>query len=489
MLQTAGAISARISRRIIPNPFVFAIILSAVVYLLGIGLTDSGPFEMVGHWYDGFWNLLTFSMQMVAILLFGYVLASSPPVRAVISRVASVPRNAGQAVMLVTALAVIFGFISWGLGLIVGAIATREVCQQAKRRGIKVHYPLTAAAGFSGLIIFNCGFSASAPLLVNTEGHFLQEQMGKIPVTETILSPYNLIVITAFLLIIPFVYRNMHPSKSEIEEVPDEEKQTGGETSSNRQARSGQSDTAGSSPGKDDSDLPEPGPGGAAAITAGMEAVAKSDMSLAERLENSRLLTWIIAVAGIGYIGYHFATNGFDLNLNIMNFTLLILGLIAYKTPIAYVYAIDEGIRACGQIVLQFPFYAGIMGMMASSGLVTVFADWMVSVSTAGTFPLAALLSAGVVNLFVPSAGGQWAVQGPVLIEAARQLNVDLGLTVMAFSYGDQLTNGIQPMWMLPLLGITALKAREILGYTAVMMLVAFVIFGVGVTLLPPMFL
>ena len=120
MLQTAGAVCARISRQIIPNPFVFAIILSAVVYLMGIGLTDSGPFEMVQHWYDGFWNLLTFSMQMVAILLFGYVLASSPPVRGLIAKVAGLPRSAGQAVMLVTVLAVVFGFISWGLGLMPG---------------------------------------------------------------------------------------------------------------------------------------------------------------------------------------------------------------------------------------------------------------------------------------------------------------------------------------------------------------------------------
>lgn len=484
MLQTAGAVCARISRQIVPNPFIFAIILSAVVYLMGIVLTDSGPFQMIGHWYDGFWNLLTFSMQMVAILLFGYVLASSPPVRGVIAKVAGLPRSAGQAVMLVTVLAVVFGFISWGLGLIVGAIATREVCEQAKKRGIKVHYPLTAAAGFSGLIIFNCGFSASAPLLVNTEGHFLAEQIGLIPITATILSPYNLIVITAFLLIIPFVYRNMHPPQADVQEMPDEEMHANEETGSHQQTHGQHSDTAGSSPGRDDGDLAEPGPGGAAAMTA-----EEPEMSIAERLENSKILTWIIAVAGLGYIGYHFGTRGFDLNLNIMNFTLLILGLIAYKTPIAYVRSIDEGIRACGQIVLQFPFYAGIMGMMATSGLVTVFADWIVSISTQTTFPLAAFVSAGIVNLFVPSAGGQWAVQGPVLIEAARQLDVDLGLTVMAFSYGDQLTNGIQPMWMLPLLGITALKAREILGYTAVMMLIAFVIFGVGVTVLAPMFL
>lgn len=487
MLQTAGAVASKISRQIIPNPFVFAIVLSAVVFLLGIGLTDSGPFQMVGYWYDGFWNLLTFSMQMVAILLFGYVLASSPPVRAGLKHVARIPKSSGQAIMLVTALAVIFGFISWGLGLIVGAIATKEVCEQAKRRGIKVHFPLTAAAGFSGLIIFNCGLSASAPLLVNTDGHFLADKIGLIPVTETIFSPYNLIVITAFLLIIPFVYKAMQPPRDETEEVPTDvsDQPAGGNT------ERGTSATATTTMAMQEHDSPtaEPSGAGQAGVATATYVEEESGWSIAEHLENSRVLTAITVIAGLGYVSYHFFTNGFDLNLNIVNFTLLMLGLVAYKTPIAYVQAIDEGIRACGQIVLQFPFYAGIMGMMSGSGLVTIFANWIVAVSTPYTFPLAAMISAGIVNLFVPSAGGQWAVQGPVLVEAAQALNVDIGLTVMAFSYGDQLTNGIQPMWMLPLLGIVALKAREILGYTAVMMMVAFVIFGVGVTLLPPLFM
>lgn len=171
-----------------------------------------------------------------------------------------------------------------------------------------------------------------------------------------------------------------------------------------------------------------------------------------------------------------------------VNFILLILGLAAYRSPIAYVHAIDDGIRACGQIVLQFPFYAGIMGMMAESGLVELFANWMVAISNDVTFPLAAMVSAGIVNFFVPSAGGQWAVQGPLLMQAADIIDADIGQTIVAFGYGDQLTNALQPMWMLPLLGVTELRAREILGYTAVMMLAAFLIFAIGIVALPLLF-
>lgn len=463
MLQRAGAVCARVSRQIIPNPFVFAIVLSLVVYLAGVALTDSGPWAMVGYWYDGFWNLLSFSMQMVAILLFGYVLASSPIARRLICRTAELPRSAGQCVMLVTALAVIFGFVSWGLGLIVGAIAAREVCLRAKQRGISVHYPLTAAAGFSGLIIFNCGLSASAPLLVNTPGHFLEKQIGLVPVSQTIFSWPNLITILAYLIIVPLVYRAMHPPVRDTMEIPE----------ADAEAAEAVAPSDGS---------PHRSAGAAVATPA-----PKTSRTFAEVLENAHVLNWVIALAGLAYVGYYFATHGFDLNLNLVNFTLLMLGLMAYGTPIAYVKAIDEGVRACGQIVLQFPMYAGIMGMMSGSGLVTLFANWLVGISSVHTFPLMAMISAAVVNLMVPSAGGQWAVQGPTLVAAAHQIGANIPVTILAFGYGDQLTNAIQPMWMLPLLGVTALKARDIMGYTMVMMLFAFLIFGIGVTVLPPL--
>lgn len=475
MLRWLGGISSRVSQQIIPSPFVFAIVLTLVTYVLGIVLTGGGPFEMVGFWYGGFWGLLEFAMQMTVILLFGYVLASSPPAKRMISTLARYPRSSSQAIVMITALAIIFGFVSWGLGLIVGAFAAREFATQCKARGIKLHYPLAAAAGFSGLIIFNAGFSASAPLLVATEGHFLEAEIGRIPISETILTPYNLITFGVFLLVIPLIYRAMHPRNEEsIEEIDDALIDDSGTTP----------------PAGPSSAVPKAGGsavGQAVATEARTESTAPT-RTFAERAENFKPLSWAIVAAGGTWIVYHFATNGFDLNLNMVNFILLILGLAAYDSPIAYVHAIDDGVRACGQIVLQFPFYAGIMGMMGDSGLVELFANWLVAISNEYTFPLAAMVSAGVVNFFVPSAGGQWAVQGPLLVQAAELIDADMGQTILAFGYGDQLTNALQPMWMLPLLGVTALKAREILGYTAVMMLAAFAIFGIGIAVLPLLF-
>lgn len=446
MLKTAGAICVRFSKQYVPNPFVFAILISLLIFALGVLVTPASSMDMVRYWYLGFWDLLNFSMQMVAILLFGYVLASSPPVRRIIAKAAVLPKTPGQAIVLITLLAIFFGYLSWGLGLIVGAIAAKEVCYEAKRRNIKVHYPLAAAAGFTALIMFNGGFSASAPLLVNTEGHFLHDVIGLIPVTETIFALPSLITLGLFTLCIPLVYKAMHPDEIDVEEIPD----------------------------RSPSAVEEP-----------IRTQDSEPLTLAEKLEESKILSYLIVAAGLIYIVYHFMTRGFDLNLNIINFSLMIIGMAMYKTPMAYVQAIDEGITACGQIVLQFPFYAGIMGMMGKSGLVDIFASLLISVSNQFTLPLTSFISAGLINIAIPSAGGQWAVQGPILVEAAKMLDVDMGLIVMAYSYGDQVTNGIQPMWMLPLLGIAALKARDILGYTAVMMIVAFIIFSLGLTVFP----
>jgi short-chain fatty acids transporter len=456
MLYTMGSVCSGFARKYIPNPFIFAIILTIVTGVLAVLLTPTTPAQVVGQWYDGFWNLLSFAMQMTVILLFGYVLASSPPVGRIIDKVAQLPKTPSQAIVTVTLLAVVFGALSWGLGLIIGAISARRICESCLRRGIKVHYPLAAAAGFSGLIVFNCGLSASVPLLVNTTGHFMMDGIGLIPLDQTILTGYNIVTLIAYGLIIPFVYAAMQPKEEdrllvELESTP---RSVGA-------AASGDSFAG-------DASLANP-----------------HDGTFAARMENSPLLSWVVVLAGMGYIVWHFATKGFDLNLNLVNFTLMVLGMAAHRTPIAYVRAVDEAIGACGQVVLQFPFYAGIMGIMAGSGLITIFASGLVSISNDVTFPFFAMISAAVVNLFVPSAGGQWAVQGPVLIEAAQQLNANIGQTVIAFGYGDQLTNGLQPMWMLPLLGVTRLRAGDILGYTAVMMLFATVIFGIGVTLLP----
>lgn len=442
-MRAFGEWLAKLSRRYAPDSFVFAILLTFLVYLLALGLSDHGPLQLIRDWYTGFWNLLAFSMQMVLILVTGYALAISPPVAGLLSRLAKLPRSGPGAVALVAFVSALAGCLNWGLSVIVGALLAREVALSAKLRGIKVHYPLAAAAGYIGQLVWHGGLSGSAPLVVNTPGHFLEASMGRLPLNSTLFRPFNFVVTLGMVLLLPLLLMRLHPHDSGIQEA-----------------------TLPESPNRED---PSPDP-----------------EALPGRLENSRLLIWLVAGAGLLVLVDLFSRRGLlGLDLNIVNFTMLMGGLLFHRTPAAYARAIMGGVRASSGVILQFPFYAGIMGIMSASGLAGVIAGGFVAVSNSLTYPVWTLLSAGVINLAVPSGGGQWAVQGPIVVEASRTLGVDLGRSLMSVAYGDELTNMIQPFWALPLLGITRLKAGDILGYTAVPMLFAFVLMTIGLLLLP----
>jgi short-chain fatty acids transporter len=423
-------------------------LLTFVTYILGLILTKSGPFEMIQYWNKGFWALLTFGMQMCLILVTGHALATSPIVRKGIEKLAGIPKTQAGAVALVALTAAIASLINWGLGIIVGALMAREVGRSGQMRNIKMHYPLLGAAGYAGFLTWHGGFSGSAPLLVATKGHFLEKAIGIIPTSLTLFSPMNIAVTIALLIVIPVTMLLMAPKdESEIVQISDI-----------------------------DPDL----------VAEEKPHVASKDgMVPADKIENSQIVSLVIGIMGLVYIVYYFYTAGFNLNLDIVNFTFLFVGIILQRTPIAYIRAVDEGAKACAGIIIQFPFYAGIMGMMQHSGLVAVMAGAFVAISNDVTYPVFTFLSAGVVNLFVPSGGGQVAVQGPVMVEAAQALNFSIPKTLMAVAYGDEWTNMLQPFWALALLGITRLKARDIVGYTMVVLVTSAIVFILGLLLIP----
>lgn len=413
-----------------PDPFIFALLLTLLTLLLGFILTPSSPFDMIDYWMSGFWDLLTFGMQMVLILVTGGVLAQSPPVKRIIDRLAKLPKNTGGAIVLVSLTAMIAALINWGLGLIVGALLARDTARSLKARDIPHHYPLIGAAGYTGLLVWHGGLSGSAPLTVATKDHFMANVIGILPVSTTLFSPMNIVLAILFLLAVPLLLKGMLPKARDTWE-----------------GYIGQTSVM---------DEPETG-----------EIKTPADW-----LENNRGIALLIAILALVYLINYFAGKGLSgLNLNSMNLTFLFLGFMFFAKPIRYVKAVNQAVSGTAGIILQFPFYAGIMGMMKMSGLVDVFSNALVSISNDLTFPVFTFLSAGLVNLFVPSGGGQWAVQGPILVDAAQQLHLSIPKTVMALAYGDQWTNMLQPFWALPLLGITGLKARQIIGYTAALML------------------
>lgn len=448
MIRTLGGVFDRWARRWMPDPMLFAILLTFITYILALIFANHGPFQLILDWYKGFWALLTFGMQMCLILVTGHALATSPIMRRGIEKLAEIPRHQTGAIALVALTAAIASWINWGLGIIVGALMAREVGRSGHLRNIPFHYPLLGAAGYAGFLTWHGGLSASAPLLVATKGHFLEKQIGLIPTSETLFSPMNIVITLALLVVIPVTCMLMAPKKrEEIVTIVDID------------------------PGLVEKEE--------------VATIAKEKMVPADRIENSRIISLIIGIAGLIYVVYYFGTKGFQLNLNIVNFTFLMVGIILQGTPINYIRAVSEGSKACAGIIVQFPFYAGIMGMMKFSGLVAVIAGWFLAISNPTTYPVFAFLSAGIVNLFVPSGGGQVAVQGPIMIEAAKELGFSINKALMAIAYGDEWTNMLQPFWALALLGITRLKAREIVGYTMVVLVVSAVIFILGLLFLP----
>ena len=291
------------------------------------------------------------------------------------------------------------------------------------------------------------GLSGSAPLKI-TQTKDLAEILGRTdiaPVTlnDTIFSPMNLAVCAALLIAVPLILNAMAPDDEDIVEISDV------------QAHTVEEDDA-----------------------------VQGDLTPAERLERSPVLVWLVAIVAAIYLARYIGKIGVGrVDLNAINLTFLTAGLVLQGSARAYGRAITNGVQGCAGIILQFPFYAGIMGVMALSGLVATMATKTASVATDATFAPLTMLSAGLVNLFVPSGGGQWAVQGPLVVQSAEALGVPLGKAVMAFAYGDAWTNMLQPFWALPLLGITRLEAREIVGYTAALMILIVPIYLVAFAL------
>ncbi|MGY4720394.1 short-chain fatty acid transporter [Naumannella huperziae] len=422
--------------RFIPSALVFAIALTFIVAIAALVLTPTGPVEVIIAWGDGLSGLLSFITQMALILLLGTILANTRPVRRLLVALARIPKTPMQAYLFVALVAAVASLITWGLGLVVAGLLALEVARSGRERGLRLHFPMLVAAGFSGFVVWHMGYSGSGPLTAATPGSFIADQLGRtIPITETTFSTWNLIAIVATVLAVLGALWLVAPrGGGQIVELTAEQ-------------------------------AAEPA------------APAEDITTPADRLDASRIPTLAIGLLLTAYLILHFATGG-SLTLDIVNWSFLALILLIVRSPLELIGLTKNAASNVGEILLQFPLYAGILGIMTDSGLIGVLSDAIVAVATPQTFGLLALLSAGLVNFFVPSGGGQFAVQAPILLDAASRLGVDPAIAIMAVAYGDQWTNMIQPFWALPLLAIAGLKMRDILGYTTITLLASGLVFA-----------
>ena len=424
----------RVVNRWLPDPFLFAIILTIVVFIAAMIGTQQGPLDLIWAWggqgktESGFWSLLAFAMQMALVLVLGSAMASAKVCKRILGAIASLAHNKRSAILITTFVSTICCWLNWGFGLIAGALLAREVAKRVK----DVDYPLLIAAAYSGFVSCHAGLSGGIPPQIGAGGG--TEILGIsyfAPTSATIFHPMNLLMVGVILVLMPFVNYAMHPDADHTIVVDptllvDEEERT------------------------------------------------YKVETPADKIEHSRILWVITLVLGFIYIVYYFVQKGFNLDLNIVNMIFLFLGILLHGDLRKYVDAIGDAAAGAAGILLQFPFYAGIMGLMVAANpdtgvsLASIIANFFTNISNDVTFPVLTFLSAGIINFFVPSGGGQWAVQAPIVMPAATQMGIEYGRAAMAIAWGDQWTNMIQPFWALPALGIAGLSARNIMGYLVI---------------------
>ncbi|AUC16033.1 short-chain fatty acid transporter [Tenacibaculum sp. SZ-18] len=445
-------------KKYIPSPFTIAIILTLFTMLLAIGCTKPSEknlieysMDILGFWEQGIWNnnLLVFAYQMMLILVLGHVLVLSRPMSKLILRLTKYCTNTANSAMIVSITTMVVAFFNWGLGLIFGALLARKVAEDAQSRGFKLNYPIIGAAGYVGLMVWHGGISGSAPIKINEKGHIKsimndvssEETVAKIPEIinygQTVFSWWNILIFIAVLITVSTTFYFM------------------GKRS-------------------------EATPINLTTYDMDSEEIEVTDKS--ERLDTSSILGYIIGsiILIAFFIQYFNDLTALKITPNLINFFMFGLAIILHKNVKNFTNAVGQSISDVSGILIQFPLYFGIMGIMKSTGMVALISGFFVSISSATTLPIFTFFSAGLVNIFVPSGGGQWVVQGPVVVESALQLGVPLPKAIMALAYGDQITNMLQPFWALPLLGITKLKAKEILPYTLIAMVVGSAVYLLG---------
>ncbi|MBU3068563.1 TIGR00366 family protein [Aestuariicella sp. G3-2] len=430
--------------RYYPDLFLFIILITLTTFFLAYWTTEQSPQAILFSWGNSLGDILTFTMQMSLMVMISHALAHTDSLQRLLHKLGSVPKTATQAYGLAVLVPGIACLISWPLGIIAGGIVARKIGESTRDRDIRVHYPLLVASAMCGNVVWHMGYSASAPLFVATEDNSMMALMGGIvPMTDTVFTTWNLILAASVLITMIFLAGYLRPRSEETIEL-----------------RRDSQEYAEQPPSQTDSHRP------------------------VAALENSRWFTVVVGVCLLLFLFFWFSQQGFKLNLNIVNWSFLSLLLVLCRSAKHFMYLVEKSAVAVGPLILAYPFYAGIMGVMVDSGMGTMVSTWFSEIATQQTLPLWAFLAAMVVNLFIPSGGGQWIIQGPIFIETANTLNVDLPLIVMAIAYGDQLTNLIQPLPAIPLLALAGLKIKHIMGYMFIFCVTGFVLLGGGLMII-----
>ena len=464
MITKLGEKFTQLFLKYMPNAFVFAILLTLLVALSAFFWIDASPINIITSWYDGFFDLLGFAMQIVLIIITGFSIALSPIVKKGIDHISRYINTPGQVYFLVVLSGILLSLVSFGW-LVITCVLARELAKRVKG----VNYPFLIACVYFSLNSWVMGTSSSIPLLLNTENNFLIEAdllPSVISTSLTLGSTLNIAMIVLMVIGAPLLMFLLQPKTSENKEYVDL-------LISNEASES---------------------------VTIKEEAskLRLPFKSWSDKLNNSHILQLVIVLMGLTYIIFHFSSKGLDLNFNIMIFIFIMVGMLLHQTPMHYVISMKRASSNISGILFQYPFYAGIMGIMLYTGLGEKLGQILASTATIDTYPFFAYLTGGFVNFAIPSAGGEFAVVGPSIINAVKEIGIGLPqeeITTMisraslSVAYGESLSNMLQPFYLLiimPIMGTgTRLQARDIMGYLVIPFLVFFMLQSIMVVWFP----
>jgi short-chain fatty acids transporter len=423
--------------RWVPNSFVIACLLTLVTFGLVIGIAGKSPVAAEAYWTRGFWELLELTMQLALIVLTGYIVAVSPIVSRLLEYIAGLASSDRAAIALMALVSMTAAWLHWGLGLIAGPIFLHFLIRKHPR----LDYRLAVAAGYLGsTCTWHAGLSGSVPLLMATPKNFMEADAGLIPISLTTFSAFNL-VLTAIVICVmtatvvwlyPASPRTQPPS---MEVVP--------------------------------------------------EAHAAHDSGESLWIERSYALNLVMGLLGAAGLWSLYVETGSRVSINVLNFAVLFLALLLHPSPVSVTRAAARGATYLHGIVTQFPFYAGMYGLIKYSGLAEIIARWFTSIASPRTFPIFIYWYSGLLSFFIPSGGSKWAVEAPYVVAAAKALSVPIPHAILAYAWGDMSTHFLQPFWAIPLLAIANVEFKEIIGYLAILFLVNVAVVSTAFILMP----
>jgi short-chain fatty acids transporter len=436
---------AALMERVVPDAITTSIAL--LVVLVGLALAIGTPLQTtLDAYYRGLWNLLAFTMQMTLILVLSLILGATPLLRDLIRSAARLPRTVPQVVAGAVLATALVAYANWGLSIALSPLIAIHFCREAEARGLRVDFLFLLSTLAGAGAIWQFGLSGSAPLLVATPGHFLEQTTGVMPLATTIWAPATIALVLSFTLATIAVGcacmpRNVRPV-SEFAEAT-------------------------------------------ATVERAPEDDAPRVRTLAAWLEHSPLTIVPLLVMLVAWIGMHFFVKQLSLDINAMNTIVLTLGLLLHRSIFRFTRALRDAVGLAWPIVLLYHLYAGVAGLIQFTPVGEFLVRLADPILTYTTFPVLTVILSAIVSFFIPTSGGQWLIQGFVTVEAAESIGASAQRGLLALGVGDHMGNLMTPFWAVVGAGIARVDFRLVFGYRLIFAALWFAMGTLAFTFLP----